>query len=239
MAVPNQKHIWVHKTPKGNNGYTYFTWEVLEEARAKLKPPAFMLWTYLAQNKDGYDFDLSSSDYCGSCTMGRDAYSSAIKELEAKGYLVLKSGKTKYDFYEKPIETSGTSVEKSNNGLQENPTTVAPQSKVSSISVEKSDNENQINPITVADKSDNGLQINPIRNIIEYNNNTITDTILEDPSTDKKQEEKIVGSIGSDVLSQLPREKVEIISETLVRLTNIPKPGLYKIAEVKVVGANS
>lgn len=48
MAVPNQKIITVRKEPKPEKGYTYFTWKALDTARAKLKPGAFMLWTYIA-----------------------------------------------------------------------------------------------------------------------------------------------------------------------------------------------
>lgn len=35
--------------------------------------------------------------------MGRDAYNTAVKELIDKRYLVLRSGKTVYDFYELPL----------------------------------------------------------------------------------------------------------------------------------------
>lgn len=106
MAIktnPNQKVVTVHKETKPLKDYTYFSLDTLRMARKNLKPGAFMLWTYIADNKDGWEFGLSSSDFFDNTTMGKSAYDNAVKELIEKGYLVLRSGKTLYDFYDRPL----------------------------------------------------------------------------------------------------------------------------------------
>ena len=199
---PNQKVITVHREPKKEKGYTYFNLEALNEARANLKPGAFVLWTYIAQNSDGWEFGLSNTDFCGGSTMKRDAYNTAVAELIEKRYLVLNRGKTVYDFYERPPkDDSGSVAEKSNNDnpLQENPIT-------------KSRKIQQRN----ADKSDNEMQENPTRNIIKDDTTTIT-TIPQAPSIDSPSE--LASSLTSsaiDVAQQEPKSWSEVTKGTMV-----------------------
>lgn len=178
MANPNQKIITIRREPKKESGYTYFNLDSLDEARANLRPGAFVMWTYLAQNADGWREELSNTAFCGSSTMKRAAYDSAVAELIEKGYLVLVKGKCIYEFIEKPKTKSGPVALKSNN---ENPLLENNTTKCLKI-IQRN-----------AQKSDNEMLENPTRNIIKHDNNTINiiqQNLLEVEESQQEEEEK-------------------------------------------------
>ena len=62
---------------------------------------ALRLYLYLAANANNYSLALSPAALLEEIGMPRTTYHDQFKILEAKGYLVHRSGNT-YDFYEKP-----------------------------------------------------------------------------------------------------------------------------------------
>lgn len=103
---PNQKKITIHtvKPPK-DKIYTMFDRKVMEEAIKNMngrQASGFLLWCYLSLNKDGYELSLSNEAVKEAIGISKDAYDTAIKLLIDKGYLVLRSGATVYDFYQVP-----------------------------------------------------------------------------------------------------------------------------------------
>ena len=62
----------------------------------------FLLWCYLSLNQDGFELDLSHEAVCKATGMKKDAYDTGVKLLREKGYLVLRSGSTVFDFYQVP-----------------------------------------------------------------------------------------------------------------------------------------
>lgn len=65
----------------------------------------FKLYMYFATNKNNYNMNLSSNDFCQKANCGIQAYRTAFEELTKKGYLILKQNtKTVYHFYDKARE---------------------------------------------------------------------------------------------------------------------------------------
>ena len=104
--VPNQRTIEVVKMRADKeHKYTTNNLEALDEAALRLQTKGgFKLYMYIAKNQNGYNFSLSSSDFCRWSGLGIAAYNSAFEELKEQGYLVPKSSKdkeTRFTFYDK------------------------------------------------------------------------------------------------------------------------------------------
>ena len=83
-----QKVIRVIKAKSNaDNPYSIFNYAALQKAM-KLPNAAFKLWTYLAANKDGYEFGLSRTKVCEVCNIAKNTYLNAVNTLIEKGYLV-------------------------------------------------------------------------------------------------------------------------------------------------------
>ena len=107
-TVPNQRIITINKEQGSkNNLYTTNVLNNLNEAMQELEGKAsFKLYMYLAQNQDGYEMALSSSDFFDKASCGNTAYTTAFEELVKKGYLVQSMYQSnKYNFYDKARET--------------------------------------------------------------------------------------------------------------------------------------
>ena len=70
-------------------------------ASRNLRPPAFLLYLYLASNADNYTLALSPAAVRQEIGMARSTYHDQFHILVDKGYLVPAHGNT-YDFYETP-----------------------------------------------------------------------------------------------------------------------------------------
>lgn len=103
MSVPNQKTILIERiTAEVKKDFFKISNENLSEAMSNLKPSAFKLWIYFADNKDGYKEELYPVNVCQLTGIGRSTYDRAFKELEEKGYLIQsKKQKNTYLFKEK------------------------------------------------------------------------------------------------------------------------------------------
>lgn len=100
--VPNQRAISVNKEECSNNmHYAVINLEALNSAMRNLKPSAFALWLYFAQNQDKYSFWLSRRHVCQTTGMTKNSYNAAFNELEEKYYLI-QDGENHFEFYETP-----------------------------------------------------------------------------------------------------------------------------------------
>ena len=84
----NQKAIRVVKAESNaDHPYSIFNYAALQKALS-LPPVAFKIWTYLAANKNGYEFGLSRTKVCEVCNIAKNTYLNAVNTLIEKGYLV-------------------------------------------------------------------------------------------------------------------------------------------------------
>ena len=87
MSVPNQKVITIHKndpTPPFLQ-ISEIDWR---EAFQNLTRTAFGVYLYLAQNKNGYQFEYSPQAIANTGMMSKGQASKVIAELIEKGYVV-------------------------------------------------------------------------------------------------------------------------------------------------------
>lgn len=106
MSVPNQKKIIIErKSVKDTSDYFKVSNTNLYLAMYNLKPNAFKLWVYFADNKNGYKLDLYPIDFLNKSGSSRSTYDRAFTELEEMGYLI-KSEKQKNLYLFKEVSES-------------------------------------------------------------------------------------------------------------------------------------
>lgn len=111
---PNQKIITINKVKcDKQNLYMIANLNALQLAAKNLKAGAFKLWIYFSQNQNGYSFALSNKDANDSFGIKKDQYDSAIKELEANGYLYKENGNN-WIFTEMPNSVVGKNHNENN-----------------------------------------------------------------------------------------------------------------------------
>ena len=100
----NQRSVCVNRDDADEaNVYSKQRISTLETARKILSGNGFKLWTYFAQNADGYEFALYSKHVIDKCRFGENTYTKVFKELVNLGFLVQSEDNHKhYDFYESP-----------------------------------------------------------------------------------------------------------------------------------------
>ena len=98
---PNQRVIQIHREPLKNSflGINNDSWK---EAARVLGAPAFVLYMYLAANKDDFKLALSPAAVQKEIGMARSTYYDQFRNLEALGYLQKGNGNV-YHFYENPL----------------------------------------------------------------------------------------------------------------------------------------
>lgn len=121
-TVPNQRVVKIHREVAKSDflGINNETWKT---ASRDLRPTALLLYLYFASNADGYNKALSPAAIQLEIGMPRSTYHDQFKYLIEKGYLV-KSGKNRYDFFEKsqnhtvpPVEYAQTEIAPSDDGF--------------------------------------------------------------------------------------------------------------------------
>ena len=100
ITYPNQRMVKVHRESVKTDflGIKNQNWKA---ASRNLRPPAFLLYLYLASNADNYTLALSPAAVRQEIGMARSTYHDQFHILVDKGYLVPAHGNT-YDFYETP-----------------------------------------------------------------------------------------------------------------------------------------
>lgn len=91
MSVPNQRKIIIERERESlfcSKDFFKVTTKNLQLAMYNLKPSAFMLWIYFADNKNGYVIDVYVVDFINKTGLSRSSYNRAFEELIEKGYLI-------------------------------------------------------------------------------------------------------------------------------------------------------
>ena len=98
---PNQKIITVHRAPLSNNflGINNDNWK---HAARVLGAQGFLLYIYLASNKDQYKLGLSPAAVQKEIGMPRSTFYDQLRKLESLGFLVPPVSGNMYQFYETP-----------------------------------------------------------------------------------------------------------------------------------------
>lgn len=105
-TVPNQKVIQIHREPLGGNflGINNDNWKY---AARVLGAQAFLLYTYLASNKNEYKTALSPAAVQKDIGMPRSTFYDQLRKLESMGFLVHDKGNLCH-FYEVPQSATHT-----------------------------------------------------------------------------------------------------------------------------------
>lgn len=98
----NQLGVNIHSPKNVDDPFFKENVDVCFAAMRDLGGNAYMLWQYLASNRDGYTIGLSFADVSNVIGLGRAAYTTAKDTLISKGYLVPIEGTAWYDFYRTP-----------------------------------------------------------------------------------------------------------------------------------------
>lgn len=104
----NQKSVCVNRD-ETNAEHIYSKQNIssLETARKLLSGNGFKLWTYFAQNQNGYEFALYSRNVIDKCRFGANTFTKVFKELVDLGFLIQdENDHNHYDFYESPKKDS-------------------------------------------------------------------------------------------------------------------------------------
>ena len=101
-SSPNQKIVHINRAALNKNvgflGINNANWK---RAARTLGAHAFLLYLYLASNKDGFTLALSPSAIQQEIGMARSTYHDQLRKLQSLGYLVYEDGKG-WQFYEVP-----------------------------------------------------------------------------------------------------------------------------------------
>lgn len=100
-SFPNQKIIHINRI-RPDYDFLGIKNENWQAAARNLNYPAFVLYLYLASNKDDYELALSSAAVQNAIGMARSTYYDQIHKLIQKGYLVNTHGNC-YEFFEVPV----------------------------------------------------------------------------------------------------------------------------------------
>ena len=109
-TYPHQRMVKVHRESVKTDflGIKNENWKA---ASRNLRPPAFLLYLYLASNANNYTVALSPAAIRQEIGMARSTYHDQFHILVDKGYLVPAHGNT-FDFYEtpqpRPVQTAPT-----------------------------------------------------------------------------------------------------------------------------------
>ncbi len=99
-TFPNQRIVRVHRE-RPNSDFLGIKNDNWMAASRDLRPPALLLYLYLASNADNYETALSPAAVRQEIGMARSTYHDQFHILVDKGYLVPSHGNT-FDFYEVP-----------------------------------------------------------------------------------------------------------------------------------------
>ncbi len=99
-TVPHQKLINIHRLPLTGSflGINNDSWK---QAARVLGAQAFLLYIYLASNKDEFKLALSPSAIQKEIGMPTSTFRDQLRRLESQGFVVFEKGNV-YHFYEAP-----------------------------------------------------------------------------------------------------------------------------------------
>lgn len=214
---PNQKDVTVHKEPcNRENIYAMFNLAAFNKAMADLNSSAFILWLYIAENQEGYNFALSNVAFKNATGIGKTAYDNAIKELIDKRYLVVVEGKkTSFNFYETPLEEAIVVGPQNNDRLDISDVQNEKVSSQYNDGVSLQDDNTTKSDVTIQRKVGsqyNEKQGDNTRNITRYYKDTTEN------STTATLEGKLIPIMGYDAERHIRDWKIVKIEEQLYRV---------------------
>ena len=110
MSVPNQRIIYIKRiSADTRKDFFKIGHKQLNKVANDLGGNAFKLYIYIANNKNGYNLELSSKDFIQWSGTSDSTYDRAFKELKEKGYLVSAPSKKNWFLF---VEESGTYEER-------------------------------------------------------------------------------------------------------------------------------
>lgn len=114
MTFPNQRTIHINRERVSSDflGIKNENWQF---AARDLGAHAFMLYMYLAANKDNYTLALSPTAVRQSIGMARSTYHDQFHKLVDRGYLIPSHGST-FEFYEIPRAATQSQNSMTENG---------------------------------------------------------------------------------------------------------------------------
>lgn len=117
MSSPNQRIVQIEK-PKYEKNFLQIGENEWIEAFTRLKPSAFGIYLYLANNANGYKLELSQKAVENKLGIKKSTYHEAIAQLEKVGYLYSIKGnlwgfRTKSGNPDKLSQTMNDEVQKS------------------------------------------------------------------------------------------------------------------------------
>ena len=117
-TYPNQKMVKIYRAPLGGNflGINNDNWK---NAARLLKAQAFLLYIYLASNKDQYYMALSPAAVQSEIGMPRSTFYDQLRKLESLGFLKRESDHY-YHFYEVPKMHSIDNARAADNSVSDN-----------------------------------------------------------------------------------------------------------------------
>lgn len=152
----------------------------------------------------------------------KQSLSTVKKALKKRGWIDYEEGKHITVLYDNMYELmrKGQSENDPSNNKNEGSITDLPIGSITDLPK----GQLQIDPM-----GQSGIYHNNISNNIK--DNIKENNIRENDSEDGKQEAKIIGEIERGMVALLPQENVEWVRKDMVRLSNVPKPGYYRVKE--------
>lgn len=109
MSVPNQKTIIIHQSDQ--IPFLKIGIEELMDAYKTIKTPSsFVLYLYLASNKDGYKLELSKEAFANATGYSKSSYHRAVDHLTKLGY-IYEDNCGRLNFGTKPKEGSRKAIQ--------------------------------------------------------------------------------------------------------------------------------
>ena len=109
MSVPNQKTIIIHQSKQ--IPFLKIGIEEFMDAFKTIKTPStFILYLYLASNKDGYELELSKEAFANATGLSKSSYHRAVEHLTKLGY-IYEDNCGRLNFATKPKEGSRKAIQ--------------------------------------------------------------------------------------------------------------------------------
>ena len=99
---PNQHDVLIHREPLPKSDFITIGKEMFSKAYHRLgnSAGALALYVWLVGNQNGFKFGFSPQAILNQCGIPLSTTRTAVKRLEAEGYLVKRENSATRDFYE-------------------------------------------------------------------------------------------------------------------------------------------
>ena len=186
------------------------------------------------QAQDGQSFGVAEKTICERCNISERGYKSARKKLVEKGWIKHEEGK---------ITILYDNIYNYKQGITENTPKIGDNSEHPNNELTKQ-RVTENTPILKQGVTENtplGITENTHNNIINSitSNNIIAPALSPDGAKpplegQQKEEDSPIGEITLEMLGKIDQRKIQRVSQSLVKIVDIPKAGIYKLAGMEV-----